>query len=172
MTAPPEVTLDAATEADAAVLANLIELYAHDLSATFALELRPDGRYGYDALPRYWSEPDGRFAFLIRCDGQLAGFALVTRGSPGNDDPEVFDVAEFFVVRRHRRAGVGQRAAALIWNHFPVRWNVRVSEGTPGGPEFWARAIATYTDNEVIESVRPGRLHPWRVFAFDGGHRR
>jgi hypothetical protein len=43
-----EVTLDAATEADAELLSNLLELYIHDLSGVFpSVELGANGRFGY-----------------------------------------------------------------------------------------------------------------------------
>src|SRR6266403_2441861 len=109
-----EIILEAATLADSPLLSNLLELYIHDLSEAFpSIELKPDGRFGYDKLALYWSEPDRRFPFLIRCDARVVGFALATRGSPATDDPNVFDVAEFFVIRRYRRSGVGQRAVAF-----------------------------------------------------------
>ena len=45
------VALDAAAPADATLLANLLELYIHDLSAAFpSVELGPDGRFGYPGL--------------------------------------------------------------------------------------------------------------------------
>src|ERR1700720_4514978 len=111
MESPHEVVLDVATSRDAALLSNLLELYLHDLSEVFPIELGSDGRFGYHRLPLYWSEPERRFSFLIRFEARVVGFVLVTRGSPASDDPDVFDVAEFFVVRRHRRSGVGRRAA-------------------------------------------------------------
>jgi len=76
-----EVVLDAATSSDAAVLSNLLELYSHDLSDVFALELGANGRFGYQELPLYWSDSDRRFPFLIHVGTRLAGLALVTRGS-------------------------------------------------------------------------------------------
>ena len=165
---PHEVVLDVATLADATLLANLLELYVHDLSAAFPnIELGPDGRFGYPKLGLYWSEPERRFPFLIRCDGRVAGFALVTRGSPASDDPDVFDVAEFFVLRRYRRSGVGRRAAILLWNCFPGRWIVRVSEVNLGAIPFWAGVIAEFTSGAAIESRRPGNPHAWRVFFFE-----
>ena len=166
-----EVVLDIARPCDAAVLSNLLELYAHDLSETFALELGPDGRFGYEKLPLYWSEPERRFPFLIRCGTRVVGFALITRGSPGSDDPEDFDVAEFFVIRRHRRSGVGRRAAFLLWNRFSVRWIVRVSEGNHSGRHFWGRVIAEYTNDAPTETTRPGSPHAWRVFSFNSVNR-
>jgi predicted acetyltransferase len=90
-----ETRLEVATLSEAPLLANLLELYLHDLSVAFpAIQLGADGRFGYPWLPLYWSEPERRFPFLIREAGRVAGFALATRGSPASDDPTVFDVAE------------------------------------------------------------------------------
>jgi predicted acetyltransferase len=161
------VTLDLATQADAQVLANLLELYIHDLSAVFPrVELGEDGRYGYPKLPLYWSEQDQRFPFLIRCDARLAGFALVTR-EQGTRSGEAFDIAEFFILRQHRRSGIGRRAAVLLWRRLPGSWTVRVSEGNRGALRFWARVIADFSKRAATESQRRGESHWWRVFSFE-----
>jgi predicted acetyltransferase len=167
-----EVVLEPATQSDATVLANLLELYSHDLSDVFALEPGADGRFGYEKLPRYWSEPERRFPFLIRAGARLAGFALVTRGSPASDDPNDFDIAEFFVLRRHRRSGVGRRAAFLLWNRFATRWIVRVSEGNQKGLRFWANVTAEYTSGTAVETTSSGSPYAWRVFSFASGNSR
>jgi predicted acetyltransferase len=172
MIGPCEVVLEPATQSDAAVLSNLLELYSHDLSDVFVLEPGTDGRFGYEKLPLYWSEPENRFPFLIRAGTRLAGFALVTRGSPESDDPNAFDIAEFFVLRRHRYSGVGRRAAFLLWNRFVTRWIVRVSEGNQEGLRFWANVIAEYTSGTAVEATRAGSPHAWRVFSFNSANRR
>ncbi len=149
------------------MLSNLLELYTHDLSAEFpGIELGPDGRFGYSKLALYWADPDRHFPFLIMWESRLVGFALATRGSPASDDPNVFDVAEFFVVRRYRRAGVGRRAAMLLWNRLPGRWIVRVSEGVPGAVAFWGSVIAEFTNGAPAELERPGSPDAWHVFSF------
>jgi hypothetical protein len=91
------VTLELATEGDATLLANLLELYIHDLSEVFHIELGVDGRFGYGSLPLYWSKPETHFAFLFRLNSRIAGFALVARGSPATSDSQDLDLAEFFV---------------------------------------------------------------------------
>jgi len=91
------VTLELATERDATLLANLLELYIHDLSEVFPIELGVDGRFGYGSLPLYWSKPETHFAFLFRLNSRIAGFALVARGSPATSDSQDLDLAEFFV---------------------------------------------------------------------------
>ena len=165
----PMISLDAASAADATLLGNLLELYIHELSDVFPdLTLGPDGRFGYPRLPRYWSEPDRRFAFLIRADGHTAGFALAKRGSPVADDAEIMDVAEFFVLRRYRRLGVGRRAALLLWRRLPGTWTVRVAEGNRVGLTFWAEVLeGAAAPAGVTVSVRLDGSASWRVYSFD-----
>jgi predicted acetyltransferase len=151
-----EVLLEAAAPGDAGLLANLLELYIHDLSEVFPVELGADGRFGYETLPGYWSEPDRRFPFLIRLGGRLAGFVLVTRGVLPSNDPDVFDIAEFFVLRRFRRLGVARRAAFLVWDRFPGRWTVRVSEGK------WRRRSILDARGDRVHERHRGRIDPPR----------
>ena len=74
-------------------------------------------------LPRYWTDTDANFAFLIKCGGQVAGFALATRGSPATQDATDLDVAEFFILRGYRRSGIGRCAAAPLSGHaIPCRY--------------------------------------------------
>jgi predicted acetyltransferase len=166
MTGSEEITLWRVTQADAVLLSNLLELYIHDLSDVFSIDIGDDGRFGYATLPRYWAEPDTRYAFLIRAGARVAGFAFVTRGSPVSDNPEDLDLAEFFVLRRHRRSGVGRHAARLLWDGMPGRWIVRVSEGNSPAIPFWEQVIREYTRGAFSETRRPGGRHGWRVFSF------
>jgi predicted acetyltransferase len=161
-----QVTLERATPAAAALLSNLLELYMHDLSEIFPIDLDADGRFGYDHLPLYWSEPDTRHAFLIRRGADVLGFALATRGSPATDDPTDLDVAEFFVLRRYRRSSVGRQAAFALWDRLPGNWVVRVSEANRAGLPFWGKIVGAYTGGVFTESTRPGRPNGWRVFQF------
>jgi predicted acetyltransferase len=162
------ITLHAATQSDAALLSNLLELYIHDVCDLFpTVELGADGRFGYPKLPLYWSEPERRFAYLVRRRGGVAGFVLVTRGSPVTTDPDVYDVAEFFVLRKFRHLGVGRQAAFLLWKCLPGKWTVRVSEGNRGALAFWSNILAEFTRGTAEESVRPGEPNAWRVFSFE-----
>lgn len=167
MTESRLVALEVTAPDTAPVLSNLLELYMHDLSAIFPIEIGGDGRFRYEKLSLYWSEPERRFAFLIRTGRQLAGFALVTRGSQATDGPEDLDVAEFFVLRSHRRAGVGRQAARLLWDRLRGQWVVRVSEANRTGLPFWRTTVAEYTRGAFSERTMPGNPDVWRVFTFE-----
>ena len=161
-------TLQRATAADAECLANLLELYIHDVCDVFpSVELAENGRFGYSKLPLYWAEPERRFAFLIRYGEGVAGFALATRGSPVATDPDTLDVAEFFVVRKFRRFGVGREAARLLWQALPGAWTVRVAERNQRALAFWTRVVAEFAAGAGGERTVPGTPNTWRVFSFE-----
>ena len=113
-------------------MANLLELYLHDFSEFVPSDIGEDGHFGYPYLAAYWQERE-RFPFLIRVETALAGFALVRQGSLLSGAPDVMDMAEFFVLRRWRRRGIGRTAAHALFQHFPGRWEVRVLGGQRGG---------------------------------------
>ncbi len=147
------------------ILANLLELYTHDFSEFIELELGPNGRFGYKSLPLYWKEA-GRHPFLIRTNGTLAGFVLVCQGSRISGDENSWDMAEFFVIRGHRRLGVGMKAAQAIWRRFPGKWEIRVRDRNREAKKFWARAIIAFINKPVqpVAFEKNGEL--WHVFSF------
>jgi predicted acetyltransferase len=154
-----------AAKEDEPILANLIELYAHDFSEFYGVELGADGRFGYKSLPLYWSEP-GRHPFLVRIDGKLAGFVLVKRGSEVSGNDGVWDIAEFFVVRSYRRHGAGTRVAQEVWKRFPGAWEVRVLQANVAALHFWAHAIAGFTGEAIFPIRVEHDGEHWMLFSF------
>jgi predicted acetyltransferase len=160
------VELVAATADQEPILANLLELYAHDFSEISDLRLDPDGRFGYAPLPLYWRESN-RHPFLVKVDDTLAGFVLVKKGSEVSGDENVWDVAEFFIARGYRRRGIGMKIAHAVWARFPGRWEVRVMESNTEAKEFWQSAITSFT-GEVSSSAwveKGGKC--WHLFSFE-----
>jgi predicted acetyltransferase len=163
-----QIQLESATEADLATLGNLLQLYVHDLSALFDhVEIGEDGRFGYPELGSYVSGLSQRFAFLVRAEGRLAGFVLARRGSPASDDPNVLDIAEFFVLRKLRARGIGRAAAALLWDRLPGCWTIRAAERNASAVRFWRAAVQDYTGGRCSEGERLERSGKWIVQYFD-----
>lgn len=140
----PKVELEPAGAERRATLDALFQLYTHDFSDHWAGtdrgELGEDGRFpDYPHLDSYWAEPR-REPFLIRVDGHLAGFVLINDHSHSGL-PLDFSVAEFFVVRKHRRGGVGRAAARAAISDRPGRWELAVARKNVGALAFW-RGIA------------------------------
>jgi predicted acetyltransferase len=116
--------------------------------------LRGDGRIGCSRyFDHYWTDPD-RHPLFIRVDSRLAGFALVAAGEP-------HDMAEFFVMRKYRRAGVGTEAARAIFERFPGPWQVRQEDANVDAISFWRSAIPVPFDESRWEKG------PVQRFTFD-----
>ena len=148
------------------VLANLLELYAHDFSEFHGIVLGEDGSFGYKSLPLYWSDP-GRYPFLVRIDGKLAGFALVKKGTEISGKENVWDVAEFFVLRGYRRRGFGTQIANEVCKRFPGAWEVRVMQANVSALRFWGHAISIFA-GEVIHPVNVEKdCERWSLFSFE-----
>ncbi len=143
-----KVTIDAASLRQKQVVANLMQLYIHELSNPGEDVLRPDGLFDvgpyFDA---YWYEPE-RHPFLIWAEAELAGFALVRE-----IEHCVFSVAEFFVVRRFRGTGLAERAAIALFDQFRGEWQVAQIESNVRARRFWRRTIRKYTGG-VFEDRR------------------
>ena len=150
------------------VLANLLELYCHDFSEMIELNLGKDGRFGYPNLPLYWTDPN-RVPLLVTVDGNLAGFVLLCRGSVISGDPQVWDVAEFFIVRGCRRCGTGTAVAHKVWRMFPGRWEVRVMKSNHAALEFWKRAVSAFTGNAAQPALVEKAGKKYHVFSFISG---
>ena len=165
-TSSASVEVIAASPAQAPILANLLELYIYDFSEFIDITLGDDGRFGYPQLPLYWQEPQ-RHPFLIRVEGQWAGFALVRRGSQLSGDEQVYDVAEFFILRSARRRGIGRQAAHAIWQRFPGAWEVRVINRNQQAQSFWRRAISEFIGTAVDPTPFEKNGEGWQVYAFD-----
>ena len=147
------------------VLANLLELYAHDFSEFSDLKIGVDGRFGYDPLPLYWRESN-RFPFLVRANGDLAGFVLVQQGSQISGAGEIWDVAEFFVLRGYRRHGVGLKVAHAVWRMFTGSWEVRVADNNVAARAFWQRAVSEFTGVRAESTLAEVGGKRWQVFSF------
>ena len=165
-TSSVEVEIIPALEEQEPILANLLELYAHDFSEFIDLKLGADGHFGYNYLPLYWKDPN-RYPFLIIVNGHLAGFVFVRRGSEISNDMDVWDMAEFFIVRGHRRLGIGTKVAREIWEKFPGKWEVRVIDRNERAMKFWGRAISEFVGKEIDSVALDKGGEGWQVFSFE-----
>lgn len=160
-----DVTLDPLARADAPVLARLLPLYEYDYSEYGGVDLDAQGLFPTIDVDAIWGEHDRNF--LLRVDGHPAGFALVTRHASYLGDGEANLLAEFFVVRRHRRRGVGERAAVELFGRFPGRWELRTLPANAGAIAFWRRVLARH---QPAFEEHPDGCDRWRspIWTFGG----
>ncbi len=162
----PQVEVLPAAAAQTSILANLLQLYAHDFSEFLDVEIGEDGKFTYNPLPLYWMEA-GRHPFLIWVDGKLAGFALVKKGSTFSGNENAWDLAEFFVLRGYRRRGIGTVAANQLWRRLPGSWEVRVMQLNVAAQRFWKQVISEFVADEVSPVPFEKDGEKWMVFSFD-----
>ena len=156
-----EVTLDEETHETAHVLRNMSTVYFSELSAwDDGLALNEHGLPVWAAFggtpPRTheecaaynWWIRDGCRRFLIRADGQAAGFVIVNPGPRALPDGVDYDIQDFFVAHKYRRRGVGRRAALAAFGRFRGRWEVVQLAGNAPAVAFWNRVIAEHTGGD------------------------
>ncbi|MEO7689852.1 MAG: GNAT family N-acetyltransferase [Sphingomonas sp.] len=153
MTAAVEIVT--ALPDDRVALANMMQLYAHDFSELWAGEARgelgEDGLFAAYPLDAWWREPD-HVPLLVKADGFLAGFALLNTVSHTGASLDR-NMAEFFIVRKHRHSGVGTAAARMIFSRYPGRWETAVARANPGALAFWRAAIQPLADDVELVDV-------------------
>lgn len=147
------VTVTRAEPHERPILENLFQLYIHDFSEFWAGqdrgELQPDGRFEPYPLDAYWRDPD-RIPYLIRVDDHLAGLVLVNGYSHSGLTTD-HNVAEFFVVRKHRAAGVGLAAAKAVCATHPGQWEAAVARKNFRALAFWRKVAAAHHTPEELD---------------------
>lgn len=162
------VELIEAPRSNEPMLERLMQLYAYDFSEFMGLDVGEDGRFsGGTPIASCWADPS-RHPYVVRAGGRIAGFAIVDERSRLTGDREVADMAEFFVLRKYRRRGVGAAAAARAFARFPRRWEVRQTAANVVATAFWRRAIAAYTGGAFRETRFDDARWRGPVQTFDG----
>lgn len=122
-----------ATPRDRSLLGRLVDYYFHDFSEFDGRDVEADGSYHYAWLEAYWIDAD-RKAYLFEVDGHPAGFALVKLTDP-------IDLAEFFILRKYRRRGLGTVAAREVIARHSGQWVISQISSNKLATAFWRRAI-------------------------------
>ena len=152
------VVVAVASAAERPLVEGLFQFYVYDFSEMSAPDspdfpIGPDGRFGaYPYMESYWRET-AHIPLVIRLDGEPAGFALINDHSPTGGALDR-NMAEFFIVRRYRRGGVGSAAVRAILNSHPGRWQVAIAERNVGAKAFWPRAVGAIPGVEGLTAVQ------------------
>jgi predicted acetyltransferase len=145
-----QIVLLPAAITDQPALINLMQLYRYDFSEVDGGDVNDQGCFDGYALDMYWAGA-GCYPFLIDVDGRLAGFALVNQQSRLHASYDGHAVAEFFVMRKYRRQGVGRSIASQMFDHFPGRWEIASIATNVLAHTFWRSTVDRYTSGHYDE---------------------
>jgi predicted acetyltransferase len=155
---PDSVSVAPAGQSARPLLGNLMQLYLHDLSEFTNERVSESGIYEYAYLDLYWTEPE-RHPFVISVGDEVAGFALVREIAP-----QLYELAEFFVLRSFRGRCVGEQAAVALFRRFPGTWQVAQEDANLPAQAFWRKVIGTYTGGKFAEERSEAPCGPRQVF--------
>lgn len=129
---------------DRGVLVALLDEYLAELSGHRERPVGATKAKEYRHLDAYFAEP-GRHAFFVSVRSEVAGFALI-RGPESTGTG--WQVAEFYVEPRHRRAGLGRWTMASIWDRFAGTWELQVHATNAPAVAFWEACARASSDGD------------------------
>ncbi|MFN7252903.1 MAG: GNAT family N-acetyltransferase [Anaerobacillus sp.] len=147
--------IDKAEYEDKGVLRNLINLYEYDVSEFNGSEPNCFGVFEYLYLDHYWTsksiEEEGRIPYLLKVNGNLAGFVLINNVSCLNRKDITYTIAEFFILRKWRRKGIGKLVAFKVFSRHAGKWEVAQERENTKAQIFWRSVIYEYTKGNFEE---------------------
>ena len=165
-----KIDLCKATQEDKDTIQNLGRFYVYEMSRYCGFlpgwETPKKGLFECIDLSSYIEQAD-RHAFLIRVEGELAGFVLINKkGSSPDID---WHVGEFFVVGKFQGKGVGRYAATQVFDQYPGRWETSQIPENRAAIDFWDKIVNDYTKGQYERSLKiipEPKPHPMIVLSF------
>ena len=133
-----------------------MQFYIYDFSEFIEFDVEEDGLFGaYPGLEDYWKGGNDRFPYIIKQDKKYAGFVLVRflRSNTKN----YFSMAEFFILKKYRRKGIGGAVAMQLFDLHKGQWEVYQKEGNTPARLFWNKIINEYAKGRFKERLENGR---------------
>jgi predicted acetyltransferase len=170
------ISVKLASDSERTLIERLSQFYIYDFSEmeppdSNAMEFGEQGDYlPLPEIDNYW-RIEGFRPLIIRVKGRLAGFALINTLSRYGGRAE-YNMAEFFVARKHRRRGVATEAVRRVLARYPGRWEIAVAERNMAAREFWPRAIAAAPNvSELVQHDGDGKRWRGPIWSFQSGTR-
>lgn len=105
-----------------------------------------------------WFADDSSHPLVLLKNEQPIGFALVSRPPRHLRGAVDFRLAEFFIIEKERRLGIGRQAASLIFRRFSGAWEITEFAYNKPAVAFWRSVIAEFTGGRFRESVAHGEV--------------
>jgi len=159
----PSIELHDAQHDELETIENLMQFYTYDFSEWLPLKLGEHGFFNTQPKLDYWRNPATR-PFLIRVDGELAGFVTV------DDETHLHgaqhNIGYFFVSRRFRGQGVAKFVVSALLSRFPGQWQIFHIDANQPARRFWAKVIPDLTGSAFTVHQLPVDGHPCTFYRF------
>ena len=143
---------DATEEYGKEIIFNLMQLYTYELSffedETTEFVLQDNGLYVVSKYTElYWKE-DKRHPYVLKCDGEIAGFVLERLNEEG-----MYEIAEFFVLNKYRKLGAGTFMANEMFKRFKGKWEIRTLLKNKRAQDFWRKVVRDASNGNFTEQL-------------------
>ncbi len=143
---PAEAQLMRVTEDDRQTLWNLLQYMLFETSPSGDNVANADGSFSYEYFDKYFTYAD-REAYLVKApDGELIGFVMINQYLQKVDNGHA--IAEFLILPRFRRMGIGYEVAKRCFAMYSGMWEV--SPANDVAYQFWKKVIDEETEGTNI----------------------
>ncbi|WP_208849490.1 GNAT family N-acetyltransferase [Paenibacillus artemisiicola] len=120
-------------------------LFLHDLSEyDEKLDLNPEnGLFEFDVFDWFF-EKEGLTPFFINLDGKPVGFILLQSGPYSNQEFADYVLNSFFILKKHRRKGIGKLACNKFFELYPGRYVIGQAQNNAPAVKFWKSVYESY----------------------------
>ncbi|MEV2909830.1 GNAT family N-acetyltransferase [Paenibacillus larvae] len=158
-----------AGSSDKSVIRNLMQLYQYESTDYSGDDPDQHGYFDYPYLDHYWTEEgqmeERRLPLLLKVNGNLAGFILINNHTVYLEQGEdTYTIAEFFVLKKWRKQGIGREAACQLFRRFKGTWEIREEGDNNPAHTFWRKVIHGFTQGNYKEVNSPGWDGPIQIF--------
>lgn len=151
-----KVELVAAIPNDSLLISRLLELYVYDFTEYMDFDVDEEGLFHYP-FENYFTTPD-HYIYLVRVDKKIAGLVLMYK-SVDEQNQLYYSIAEFFILKKYRKNGVGRTIAGMIFSLYPGRWLIYQSKKNIPAQVFWRKVIFEWTEGNYLEYYKDEKPH-------------
>lgn len=126
-------------------LYRLLQYSLFEESLTDGNEMNSDATFNYKYFDSYFTESNRDAFFIKESHGEkLLGFVMINQYMQRFHNGH--SIAEFMIIPKYRRTGVGKKVAFTCFDLYKGNWEVSPSFGSDQAFNFWKKVINEYTD--------------------------
>lgn len=149
---------------DKSIIYNLLQIYIYELSffedETAIFTLLDNGLFETsNSVELYWVE-EVRRAYILKCDGNLAGFVLKRVTKEGANE-----IAEFFVLNKYRNVGAGTFMANKMFELYKGKWEIDTLLKNKRAQSFWRKVVREASNSKFEEKLNDSKTR--HIFCFE-----